>query len=60
MASEDTDFAGITCHVTRSAKVPLTGIEPGPVGIPYSQATSIPGDLGDTERLKATHFNFDL
>ena len=40
MASEDTDFAGITRHLTRSAKVPPTGIEPGPVRMPNGHATS--------------------
>ena len=40
MASEDTDFAGITRHLTRSAKVPPTGTEPGPVRMPNGHATS--------------------
>ena len=60
MASEDTDFAGITRHLTRSAKVPLTGIEPGPVRMPNGHATSVPEDLGDAEGLKVTSFNNNI
>ena len=52
MASEGTDFAGITCHVTKSAKVPPTGIEPGPVRMPNEHATSEPGILAILEDSK--------